>query len=266
LGDAFIDVLPSELTAILICAIYFEDGDRPLELWQHRPTPSPQSTVAVTFTNAQTAGNLNVVVVGWNDTTATVASVIDSMGNHYTLAVGPTRFTSATDGGGNLSQSIYYAPNIAAAGAGANTVTVQFSQAALYPDIRIIEFSGVVTSSPVDVKAGASGNSAISNSGSATTTNANDLILGANMVFTYTSGPGTGFTNLVITDPNGDIAEDEIVSSSGSYSATAPLAGAGPWVMQMVAFSGGGATGPGVTGKWSTRLRLRRSIRSTRRF
>src|SRR5438270_75475 len=48
---------------------------------------SPQSTVSVTFTSAQTAGHLNVVVVGWNDTTAAVSSVTDSIGNAYTLAV-----------------------------------------------------------------------------------------------------------------------------------------------------------------------------------
>lgn len=41
---------------------------------------SPQSTVSVTYTSAQTAGNLNVVVVGWNDTTAAVSSVTDSIG------------------------------------------------------------------------------------------------------------------------------------------------------------------------------------------
>ena len=33
---------------------------------------SPQTTVNVTFTAAQVAGDLNVVVVGWNDSTATV--------------------------------------------------------------------------------------------------------------------------------------------------------------------------------------------------
>jgi hypothetical protein len=42
----------------------------------------------------------------------------------------------------------------------------------------------------------------------------------------------------VITNPDGDIAEDRVVSTAGSYSATAPLGGAGPWVMQMVAFKG----------------------------
>src|SRR6202171_1802064 len=41
---------------------------------------TPQSSVAnvsVPFTAAQSAGNLNVVVVGWNDTTAQVSSVTD---------------------------------------------------------------------------------------------------------------------------------------------------------------------------------------------
>ena len=45
--------------------------------------PSSATTVTVTFTAAQTAGNLNVVVVGWNDTTHTVSSVTDSSSNTY---------------------------------------------------------------------------------------------------------------------------------------------------------------------------------------
>ena len=41
------------------------------------------------------------MVVGWNDTTATVQSVKDSAGNNYSLAIGPTSGTA-------LRQSIYY--------------------------------------------------------------------------------------------------------------------------------------------------------------
>ncbi len=119
---------------------------------QNYATPqSPKSTVPVTFTSAQTAGNLNVVVVGWNDTTATVSSVTDSKGNVYTPAVGPTVLS------GQLSQAIYYAKNIQAAAANTNTVTVQFSVAAAYPDIRILEFSGIDAANPVDVTAAATG-------------------------------------------------------------------------------------------------------------
>jgi len=65
---------------------------------------------------------LNVVVVGWNDTTSTVQSVTDSTGNAYSLAIGPTSGTG-------LRQSIYYAANI---NGGSNTVKVTFSQTATY--------------------------------------------------------------------------------------------------------------------------------------
>jgi len=44
----------------------------------------------------------------------------------------------------------------------------------------------------------------------------------------------------MITSPDGDIAEDQVVTSTGSYRATAPLSGAGPWVMQLVTFRAAG--------------------------
>jgi hypothetical protein len=184
---------------------------------------SPTATVSVTFPGAQTLGDLNVVVVGWSDAFSTVQSVKDTAGNTYSLAIGPTSGTG-------LQQSIYYAANIAS---GNNTVTVTFNQAAAYPDVRILEYRGV---SVLDVTAGASGNSASANSGAATTTSANELIVGANTVATYNAGAGSGFTLRMKTAPDGDLAEDQVVSTTGSYSATAPLTASGPWVMQMVTF------------------------------
>jgi hypothetical protein len=184
---------------------------------------APAATVSVSYPGAQTLGDLNVVVVGWNDTTATVQSVKDSAGNTYSLAIGPTSGTA-------LRQSIYYAANITG---GSNTVTVMFSQAAVYPDVRILEYKGVTT---LDVTAGASGSSTSASSGAATTTGANELIFGANMVSTTTKAAGSGFTSRVITTPDGDIAEDKIVTTAGSNSATATLTSSGPWIMQMVAF------------------------------
>src|SRR6185503_16096561 len=85
---------------------------------------TPQSSVSVTFTGAQTAGDLIVAVVGWNDSVASVSTISDTRGNIYTRAVGPTILADAA------TQSIYYAKNIVAAAAGANTVTVTFSTAA----------------------------------------------------------------------------------------------------------------------------------------
>jgi IPT/TIG domain-containing protein/VCBS repeat protein len=200
---------------------------------------SPTASVSVPFTAAQTAGNLNVVVVGWNDTTQTVQSVADSKGNAYVRAVGPTVLT------GVLTQSIYYAKNIVAAAAGANSVTVAFSGAAVYPDVRIAEYKGIDPANPFDGAIGATGTALTSDSGALTTTTANDLLVGANTVTAHTTAAGTGYTPRVITSPNGDILEDRVVTVTGSYNATAPVSG-GSWVMQLVAFRAAGGA-PVVT-------------------
>ncbi len=205
--------------------------------------PATGATVGVAYTKAQVAGDLNVVIVGWNDTTATVKSVVDTKGNTYVLATGPVKVT------GSLTQSIYYAKNIGGAAAGANTVTVTFSATATYPDIRILEYSGLDTNSPFDGGTGATGTATTTDSGGVTTTNANDLLVGANIVLTSTSAAGTGYTSRVITYPDGDIAEDEVVTAVGTYHATTKLNGAGGWITQVVAFKAAGAapapTAPG---------------------
>ena len=206
---------------------------------------SPQTTVKVVYNAAQNSGDLNVVVTGWNDSTSTVTSVVDTNGNTYTRVVGPTVI------GGTASQSIYYARNIAAAAGGANTVTVAFSAAATFPDIRIAEYAGADPVNPVDVSVAASGNSTSSNSGAVTTTNANDLLFAANTISTSTTGAGGGFTRRIITQPDSDIMEDRMVTATGSYSGTAPITPSGQWVMQMVAFKAagsGGVTAPTAPG------------------
>jgi hypothetical protein len=191
---------------------------------------TPQSIVTVPFASAQAAGNLNVIAVGWNDTTAHVQSVTDTMENVYVLAVGPTVHPAFG------SQAIYYASNIRSASAGANVVSVVFSQPAVYPDIRIAEYQGLEITDPVDVTAAAKGNSTLSNSGAVTTTT-NDLLVAANMVLLDgTVGPGPSFKSRVITVPDSDILEDRTTTVAGQYSATAPLRAKGPWIMQMVAF------------------------------
>jgi len=198
-------------------------------------TPPTGAQVAVAYPAAQTGGNLNVVIVGWSDSTATVSSVIDSKGNVYSVAVGPMVVSGA------VSQSIYYAKNIAGASAGANTVTVTFSTTASYPDIRILEYSGLDLNNPLDAFTGGVGSTTISDSGAVTTSNANDLLVGANTVLTRTTAAGTGYTSRVITG-DGDVAEDQLVSAAGSYHATATVPDGGAWVMQVVAFKAAGAT------------------------
>lgn len=191
---------------------------------------TPQASVTVKFAAAQGAGDLNVVVVGWKDSTAAVSDVTDTKGNVYKLAVGPTVQS------GNATQAIYYANNIASAAASGNSVTVSFTSAAIYPDIRIVEYSGIDIVSPLDVTAAASGNSTLSSSGAVTTRFANELIIGANVVQHQTTAAGSGFVQRMITSPDGDIVEDRTVATIGSYAATAPVSPSGWWIMQLVTF------------------------------
>jgi hypothetical protein len=188
-----------------------------------------QSTVATTFSLAQSAGDLNVVVVGWNESTGNVTSVTDSAGNPYQVAVATFRGTS-------LSQAVYYAKSIA--GAGSNTVTVRFDKAVTYADVRILEYGGLDQSSPFDVGRSAAGSAATADSGAVTTSFARELVVGAGTTAGCFTGAGSGFTTRIITSPDCDIVEDRIVTTTGSYSATAPANYT--WVMQVATFKGMG--------------------------
>jgi hypothetical protein len=128
---------------------------------------------------------------------------------------------------------MYYASNIAG---GTNTVTVTFDAAAANPDIRILEYSGIASSNPVDVTAAHVGSSAVSSTDTVTTTNPMDLLVGGNIVGAATTSAGTYFTARQITSPNANIAEDRVVPVAGRYSANAFLSGGCTWVMQMIAF------------------------------
>ena len=236
--DSSTRVLTSFLRVLLVVAGLFSPASLASAaafVQQNYVTPqTPQGSVSVTYNSGQTVGNTNVLVIGWNDTTSNITSVTDSAGNAYQVAV-PTFRSSG------MSQAIYDAPNIAGAAAGSNTVTVTFSQAAVYVDLRIAEYSGLVTTSPFDVGASAtSATSGTANSGSVTTNASNELIIGCGMTSDGFSGAGTSFTQRVITIPDGDILEDRSVSATGSYSATAPVSGA--WVMQIATFKASGAS------------------------
>jgi uncharacterized repeat protein (TIGR01451 family) len=210
----------------------------PTFVQQNYATPqTPQSVVSVTYTQAQTIGNLNVVVIGWSDATSQIQSVTDARGNVYVAAVGPTALA------GFATQSIYYAILGHGAAANGNAVTVVFSAAVPFADVRIAEYAGIDPATPVDGVAASSGNGGAGNSGAMTTTGSTDLLVGANYVEAATTAPGSGYTTRVITTPDADILEDRVVGAVGSYSATASLSG-GRWIMQLVAFHALGSVAP----------------------
>ena len=113
--------------------------------------------------------------------------------------------------GTGLSQAIYYAPNVRTAAAGTNKVTVTFSQAAAYVDVRITEYSGLDLSNPLDKAGSASGSSSSSSSGSVTTTSAIELVFGAGMTDGNFTASSLGFTTRIITSPDADIVFDRVV-------------------------------------------------------
>jgi hypothetical protein len=197
-----------------------------------------RSTITVTYQAAQNAGDLNVVAIGWSNRAATIRSVTDTKGNTYALAVGPT----ATG-----TQAIYYAKNVQAATAGSNTVTVTLSTSAPWTDVRIVEYGGIDTTSPLDGAVAASGTGTITSSGPLTTTNAHNLLFAANYVGGTSTGPGPGYTQRL--NPSGDIVQDQIVSATGTYTATAPQDSNSSYIMQLVAFrAAAGTTNPGGGG------------------
>ncbi len=201
-------------------------GGGPIAFLQvNAATPSaPSASVSVTYPLAQTAGNLNVVAVGWNDTTSTVSTISDTRGNTYTLAVGPTTGTG-------LRQSIYYAKNIAG---GSNTVTVTFNQAATFVDVRVLEYSGLDTANPLD-GGGSGGHGYFGEQRCGEHYIGQRVDLRGGHDVKPLTGAGSGFITRIITDPDADIAEDRVVSNTGSYSATAP-ATSSKWVMQVATF------------------------------
>jgi hypothetical protein len=188
-----------------------------------------QGTVNVPYVQGQGAGDLNVVAIGFSDTTSTITSVTDAAGNVYQPATPLTR-------GSGMSQAMYYAKNIKAAAGGTNVVKVQFSGAVPYADIRILEYSGLDLVNPLDTSASGAGTGSAASSGNLTTTAAKELIVGAGYTTGLFAGGNNGFTSRIITPTDGDIAEDKTVSTTGTYAATASQSAGAIWVMQGASF------------------------------
>jgi PKD repeat protein len=192
-----------------------------------------QTNVAVPYVSPQAGGNLNVVVVGFNNTTSNIASVTDTAGNSYQVAAPLVR-------GGGISQAIYYARNIRPMGAGANVVTVALDGSTPYVDIRIVEYAGLDTIAPFDVAASQAGTTASASSPTVVTGAAAELVFGAGTTQGMFTGAASGFTTRIITPIDADIVVDRNVTAVGSYSAGAALAGPANWIMQVATFRAAG--------------------------
>ncbi len=180
------------------------------------------TTASLAFSKANTAGNLIVVYVIWDNPGNVTMS--DTRGDTYTAA------TVRQTWGAGWSAQVFYASNIIG---GTNTVKATFGTAITsFGLLYLHEYSGLATVSPVDVDASAVGTSAAMSSGAVTTTQANDLLFGAG-ASDLTASKGTGFTTRLTGF--GNLTEDRVVTATGSYAGTASQIGT-TWVMQLVAF------------------------------
>ena len=181
------------------------------------------TTASVAFPGANTAGNLIVVYVLW-DNPGTV-TVSDTKGNTYTP--GTARQTWGT----NWSSEVFYVSNVLG---GTNTVKATFGTALTsFGIVYAHEYSGVATASPLDASSSAVGTAASMSSGAVNATSANDLLFAAGASANTVTTPGTGFSARLTSF--GNLTEDRLASTTGSYAGTATQNGTA-WVMQLVAF------------------------------
>jgi len=199
---------------------------KPAFIQQAYATPqTPQAVVSASYPQSQTAGNANLLAIGWNDAVATITNVSDSLSNNYQIAIPTFR-------GNGISQAIYFCPSIKSS---TNTITVKFNQPAIFVDLRITEYSGLSQTNAFDLGASATGNGVTASSGLITISATNELLFAAGMTATTFGAPGPGFTQRIITSPDSDIIEDQVANTAGSFNATATLS-SGQWLMQVAAF------------------------------
>jgi hypothetical protein len=190
------------------------------------------ATVQATYLGSQHAGDLDVVIIGWKDATDTILGVEDTSHNRYFLAVGPTVTAPPTP---SVTQAMYYAAGIAGASPSSNIVTVTFAAAPTTPDVRILEYTGIVTSDPVDATGANSASASDTDVSVDVTTTTPDLIVAA------TTG-STGCTTIVgsyrvrVIDNLSNSAQDTDAITPGVYTTGCVPVSEQESVAQAVAF------------------------------
>jgi hypothetical protein len=183
--------------------------------------------VTATFAASVDAGHLFVVWIWYNSAAQTVATVVDTTGNAYQRAVGPTAGQGAMAG---WQQEIWYAANL---GGGSNLdVTATFTGTFnARKALSVHDYRGGAQESPVAQTAANVGNTS-----DATTderpVSAGNLVFGAGL-FQGTGTSGTEFRRRSSLQNN--VTEDIQVLQAGSKAATF-VNPPQDWVAQMVVF------------------------------
>ncbi len=182
------------------------------------------ASISATFSSNPVAGHLLVAIIG------TYSNVVINL---------PSGWSSAINQSGTPSQAIFYKISV---GSADKTVTVSAGSGDAL-GLRILEYSGVATASPLDTKNSATGTSSSPSSGSVTTAQSVELLVaGATLdASATTSAWSNSFTAELDGQSGGGSkadfdAADQIVYATGSYSTTATASRSGPWRGQIAAF------------------------------
>ena len=219
------------------------------------------NTCTINITN--TAGNL--LWVGINDysviSNGYIYSVTDTKGNSY-----PTASPATDTGNVNAPQIIqtFYAVNIPA---GANTITCsRGAHNGGSGRCVVMEYSGLATVSPFDGHQEASLTGTNYTSGSLSTSNANDLLIGYFASRLNQTWGGLSWTSRFQNNIDfGVLVQDKLVSSKGLYSVNATASNSAAGVVAINAFKSasgstklnssqnktGGTLDNGLIGMWS---------------
>jgi hypothetical protein len=166
-----------------------------------------------------------IVALDYPSSDVDVTSVKDSLGQTYAIVIPPY------DGGG-WRHSIAVALDTKG---GTDKVTVLLSAQVTFIQVYIHEYSGLALTDALDqTSAGriTSPSDAAARSGSVITTQDRELLFGFGAADKIE--PGDGFARR--TNLFGDVTEDRVVSTVGTYEATATAAG--DWTMLMTTFKG----------------------------
>lgn len=176
-------------------------------------------SIALTFAN-NTAHNASIVVGTTDGPIANLSTPTDTSGNVYQLL-------ATIDGGWTIKMKLWACYDIATS-AGVNTVTMNDSFS--LTNMFIFEVAGLATSLAFDKQASAQQGSAtaLSSGNTATTTNANELLLGiTGNANTLSLLPtiGAGYSNLQTTGSTNmwGGSEEAVVGSTGAQAATFTL-------------------------------------------
>jgi hypothetical protein len=204
----------------------------PLDMNDPNGNNLPADSLSLSLDGVEKRGDLLVVVVGWYDEKTSIKTIADTAKNTYVKALEPTKYGVMDC---PMTQVIYYAKNIAQAGAGTNTITVTFDGLADNPDMRVLEYTGVTT---LDVTAAKTGDSPTASSGPVDTKATPTLLVSAITTSSEFANASFPFVLRVVSE-QANLVEDRIVDKPGSYTAEATQQEGDEgtaFVMQSVAF------------------------------